>query len=617
MKSWPGRYAPGFGGLSTASTASANQLVAYDLATQGKLLWELDGNRTTGPLAGAFFLGAPLAIDNTLFVMAEIRSAVYLVALEPQTGEVRWQQQLVGLEQGITLDPARRLVGAMPSYAGGILVCPTSAGAAVAIDVVKREFAWVYRYPREMPSPADFRQLWQQQQMQNQAVRVNSRWRDSAAIIDDGRVFLTPPESGELHCLDLRTGKLLWKHRKGDALFVACVDQGRVLLVGKDSVRSLRVDDGSPLWADPLPLPTGALPAGQGYLSGGRYYLPVTTGGIVAVDLARGEVLTSATGEQNTVLGNLICYRGSVLSQTALLLDKFEQSDVLRQRAEAALAKNPDDATALRELAEMQRVEGQTTEAVRLLKRAVELAPDDPLAQEMLAEVLLEVLASDFATYRSDVPLVRRLIHGREQEIELLRIESLGLDKLGEKLPALDAYLQLVDYTAEAPADLRISPDYTVRSDRWVCGQLGNLWAAATPDERAAIAAQVDARRPSADQQPTAAQLRHYLAHFAQLPGAEDVRLQLARWLVERQHTREAEIELLALGASSAAQSQAAAAVLMTQLMAHGGWHAEAGTRGPAAGRSRGQDAGGNVAKRRRKSSCPAGASAWAAATEL
>src|SRR3954469_10315868 len=107
------------------NTAATNQLAAYDIATQGKLAWELDGGRNAGKLTGAFFLGAPLAIDNTLYVMAEIRSALYLVALDAATGHVQWQQQLVGLEQGIALDPARRRSGATPSYAAGILVCPT------------------------------------------------------------------------------------------------------------------------------------------------------------------------------------------------------------------------------------------------------------------------------------------------------------------------------------------------------------------------------------------------------------------------------------------------------------------------------------------------------------
>lgn len=568
-----------FGANPTASTQLANQLAAYDLATQGKLLWELDGNRPTGALSGAFFFGAPLAIDNTLYVMAEIGSAVYLVALEPRTGEVRWQQQLVKLEQGIGLDPTRRLVGAMPSYAEGILVCPTSVGAAVAIDVVKREFAWVYRYPREVASPNDMRQLWQQQQ--NPTGRPSGRWRDNVAIIADGRVFLTPPESGELYCLELRTGRFVWKHRKGDALFLGSVDQGRVLLVAKDSVRALRVEDGSPIWAEPLPLPEGAMPSGQGYVSDGRYYLPVTTGGIVAIDLARGELAAPSPTAQQPVLGNLICYRGSVVSQTALVLDKFEQRDVLRQRAEAALAKNADNPTALRELGEMLRVEGKTTEAVRQLKRAAELAPDDPLSQEMLAEVLLEAMARDFAGYRNDIPLVRRLIRGRDQEVELMRIEAQGLDKSGEKLSALEAYLRLVDFTAEAPADLKIAPDVIVRSDRWVCGQLGNLWAAATQDERAEIAEQISVRRPAANAQPAAAELRHYASHFGKLPGADAVRLQLAQWLAERRHAREAEIDLLALAGSPEQDVRTAAAGLLKQIFADGGSTASSWPRGP------------------------------------
>ena len=171
--------------------------------------------------------------------MAEIRSALYLLALDPANGQVEWQQQLVGLEQGIALDPARRRVGATPSYAGGILVCPTRRSAAIAIDVVKREFAWVYRYPREAPSTAETRQLLAAAAIANQLVRANDQWLDNSAVIADGRVLLTPPESAEIHCLDLHTGKLLWKRRQGDALFIGGVDHGNVLLVGSQAVQAL------------------------------------------------------------------------------------------------------------------------------------------------------------------------------------------------------------------------------------------------------------------------------------------------------------------------------------------------------------------------------------------
>src|SRR4051794_292289 len=75
----------------TERIAATNQLAAYDVGTQGKLVWELDGRRATGKLAGAFFLGAPLSVDNMLYVMAEIRSAIYVLAIDSATGQVQWQ----------------------------------------------------------------------------------------------------------------------------------------------------------------------------------------------------------------------------------------------------------------------------------------------------------------------------------------------------------------------------------------------------------------------------------------------------------------------------------------------------------------------------------------------
>jgi outer membrane protein assembly factor BamB len=552
-------------------TANTNQLAAYDIATQGKLVWELDGTRNAGKLAGAFFLGAPLAIDNTLYVMAEIRSALYLVALDPATGQVQWQQQLIGLETGIALDPARRKSAATPSYAGGVLICPTAASTVVGIDLVKREFAWVYRYPREARSAVDVRS-WQIQQMQPSLVRANNQWLDSAAVIAEGRVILTPPDSSELHCLDLRTGKLNWKRRQGDSLFLACVDQGNVLLVGAQSVQALRLSDGNSAWEkETLSLPSGALPAGHGYLSDGRYYLPLTSGQIAEIDIADAGLNTFAPAGANIGLGNLIHYRGSVLSQSVLALDRFDQLSALRKRTEAALAKNPDDATALRELAEIVRADGKKAEAVRTLKRAYDLAPDDFVTQEMLVEALLEELAADYKTYRADVPLIARLIHNREQQTELLRLDAAGLDAAGERLPAWDAYLKLADYTAEDPAYLRIEDKYTVRSDRWISGRLATMWKESSADERRSIEQRLAVRRPNLDNPRTAAELRHYLAHLEQLPGADKVRLALAAFSIDHNRLQEAEIEILQSLAAAERGAQSAAADLMAKLDAKTG----------------------------------------------
>ena len=41
-----------------------------------------------------FFLGAPLAVGQSLYVLGESKSAVYLLALNREDGTVEWRQQL-------------------------------------------------------------------------------------------------------------------------------------------------------------------------------------------------------------------------------------------------------------------------------------------------------------------------------------------------------------------------------------------------------------------------------------------------------------------------------------------------------------------------------------------
>ena len=177
--------------------------------------------------------------------------------------------------------------------------------------------------------------------------------------------------------------------------------------------------------------------------------------------MASGAIANDEPANPEISLGNLICYRGSVLSQSPLLLDKFEQLELLQKRTESALAQNPDDANALRELAEIKGAAGDKTEAIRLLKHALELSPEDAVVQEMLVETLLQGLATDYAAYRADVPLISRLIRTREQQIDLLRIDAAGQDTPDNKLTAWDAYLRLADFTAEEPAYLRLDTTTT------------------------------------------------------------------------------------------------------------------------------------------------------------
>jgi hypothetical protein len=153
----------------------------------------------------------------------------------------------------------------------------------------------------------------------------------------------------------------------------------------------------------------------------------------------------------------------------------------------------------------------------------------------------------------------------------LLRVEASELEKLGERSGAVDACLGLLDLTAGQPIELELGTDYSVRSDRWTNGSLGRLWSEATSDERIAMTEKIQDRRPVLDRDPDADALRYWLTYFDQLPNSDQVRVQLAQYLVENGLGQEAELVLLQLGASKAEEPRAAATALMTRHLVQSG----------------------------------------------
>src|SRR5690606_12166892 len=90
----------------------------------------------------------------------------------------------------------------------------------------------------------------------------DNRWLDSAPIISDRCVLLSPQDSDELHCLDLIDGTVLWKQPRGEGLYVAAVYDGQVVVVDRMRVRALDLRDGRPVWQEATPIP---VPSGRGF----------------------------------------------------------------------------------------------------------------------------------------------------------------------------------------------------------------------------------------------------------------------------------------------------------------------------------------------------------------
>src|SRR5262249_34699830 len=138
---------------------------------------------------------------------------------------------------------------------------------------------------------------------------------------------------------------------------------------------ALNLTTGEPAWKD-LQLPLGSTPSGRGFMTDERYFLPVSSGEVWAVDVQQGKMVDRSRSRAGNVPGNLIAYEGRIVSQTAEALEVFYELGALKQQVAATLEKDPDDPSALARRGALALHDGDTAAAIEDLTRAHELAPN-------------------------------------------------------------------------------------------------------------------------------------------------------------------------------------------------------------------------------------------------
>jgi outer membrane protein assembly factor BamB/tetratricopeptide (TPR) repeat protein len=554
--------------------APTNELAAYELRTEGKIKWRVGGKKKEADvepmLTDAFFLGPPLPLMGRLYVLAEIKGEIRLVVLDAKTGRVDWSQQLASPEDtNVIGNDFRRTTGVSPSYADGILLCPTSAGAVVAVDIANRSLLWGYEYPHN--------QQYAQQPMM--AVRMGmvvnaysnqnymgDRWSDATATIADGCVLLTPVESDQLFCLSLLDGKLLWKMDRNDNVYVAGVHEGKVLMVGRKQIQAYQLADGKAAWANPLLLPQGSVPSGRGFLSGARYFLPLSSAEVASIDVAAGKIVARAKSRKGIIPGNLICYKGTVISQGVDFLDEFYQLEPLKQNVAKTLAANPDDPDALADQGNAELDEGRIPEAIAHIRKSYAQSAKAS-TRELLVEALLADLGRDFASSHKTVGELEKLIVLDSERTAFLRMLAQGLGQTGDRLGALDAYLKLIDLPWGQGEPEVVSNVLSVRRDRWIRARVDQLYASAASEERAKFDAAVSERLNAALAAKQPKDLRRFVAHFGFHPAADEAREQLFAQLVGPETLIERELLLGELQRSSDPVRRRAAVARMAMFL--------------------------------------------------
>jgi outer membrane protein assembly factor BamB len=476
-----------FAAMRQGGIGPVNHLVAVSMAKQGSLVWSVGGRsgEHEPQLQNAYFLSPPLVVNGQLYLLAEMQSAIVLVALDRLSGKLQWKQVLVASEAWYTPRQSQRhITGATLAYADGMLVCPTSAGVVVGVDLVNRSLAWATVYDRG--SETNRRNSY----LSRTALPYGEGWLDSSATLSQGRVLLTPPESNGIHCLDLFSGELIWSKKREEALFVAGVQQNTALLVGKKHLSGLNLQDGKKVWDD-VPIAT---PSGRGLMDAHYYLQPTANRTLVKCEIATGKVVAEYATAQP--LGNLIPYAGQVISLSAQDVASFHRYDQLETQVQQMLVKSPTDPWATARLGELQLHRKEYQAAYHTLRQALAHPPVDTAVNALLVSAGLALLEQNFQQHQGLADEIAGKLNSTPQRERFHRAVAIGKEKLGDHAGAMESLIQLSQVLSPSPENSALTTDIPlveierncrVRNTRWIAAQAERLYRAAKAEERVKI----------------------------------------------------------------------------------------------------------------------------------
>jgi outer membrane protein assembly factor BamB len=529
------------------------------------------------PLGGHFFLGPPLPVDGCLYAVTEADRQLNLVAIKPENGELLWMQAIGFVEVPIDRDRNRYPLHCTPSFADGILVCPTQLGLLVGVDSLTGSLLWAYYY-------GDSETLAHLGRWPHRSQRSYGHpGFPSIAHVDSGRVVVLPRQSNSIHCLDLRTGQPLWKIPRDDAEYIGTVRDDMILIVGARACRGLSLDTGDEIWRTRLGMPSGrGLPAGR------RYLVPLQQGRIATLDLSTGReigfTLPRSQGDSELTAanetdesphtaagwhpGNLIAIGDLVLSAGSRRLVAFRQSASLLATIERDLNGGSASTEEAIRLAELGLALGRIDRAREQLTTILaETMPDhhrdraEALLRELLYLELKQHAGNDrlFAQLEqlSRSPTLRGRFLMQRAEAQLQQRNFVGVLESTRELSALNL---------SRPLPTVNDPSLQVTAAGWLPGIIGRVQEQFGSHDLAGALVHIDAEQQQALSSTGVSLLEQFLTVYSLWPQADAPRAELARRYVDAGRFQEAELLLLANRSSNNKQTAAVATTILAQL---------------------------------------------------
>ncbi|MBQ18206.1 MAG: hypothetical protein CMJ65_13905 [Planctomycetaceae bacterium] len=536
-----------------------NTLAAYDLET-GRPVWEAGGAKMDEPfdlpLAGTRFLGAPTPLDGRLYVVGERDNEVRLHVIDAATGKADWSRRIAYVDGPALADFNRRWASSHVAVSDGVAICPTTVGWLVGVECSSHRLLWAHRYARPQPQDTSPRRGMVAVRPGGSTVSsINGRWAAAPPIICGDRVVFTPHAESVLLCLDLFTGKMLWKKKRGSFLYVAGGFGDRLILVGTNSVAALELADGSTAWTHACQ-PAEGRTCGRGVTTDGIFHLPLSSGQICSIRLADGQVSGRTylpESARETILGNLVMAGGMLLALGPSGMVGFEQRDALMTRIESALKKNPADEWATLKQAELALLGRDHAAALQHLGRLVATKLDPALTpryQVAMRSALKAAVRADLKAGGREIERLTALADSPDRVLDVMRLRAEQAVARGDLSQAVEDLREFADRFRSRLIGQTANGAVRVRADRWVAGQLADLWPRLPATTRNALDTRlaVDAR---AVLEESSARQREFIEVFDFHPVSRAVKFHVAEMAARAGRVAVAELTWLRLAADA------------------------------------------------------------------
>jgi outer membrane protein assembly factor BamB len=434
------------------------------------------------------------------------------------------------------LSPACFIAGAR-----GVLVCPLGAGILVGIDQLTGEFLWLHDYRWRPKSRNLFQAL-----IHNSVEQGLESDFPNPPLIHKGCVyFLAPGDTStvnqvdHVHCLDLKTGTKIWQTECRDSKYLAVLNDDQLLAVGGNSVQSLFTKDGSTQWSKRVPVI-----AGVGAVVQQNYLLPVNDGRVMWLSGKDGSEIGFSLPVEGMQIGNLIVHGADVMSENGLELQVFPQATERLAELERRSEADQDRFADLLETGEVNFRLGRLDEAKNHLKRALlaaKSATDRSTVLHTTRELAwreLRLSPEQRAAPLADFAAACELPEHRAQY--LLAKGETEVRK-GDWAAASQTSQQLLDLNIEQPLRSLDDPERNLTADAW-SAMLANRLAQEVPTLTGLLEKEPTAQEVIEKRNP--AQIRSFLLRHPNLPESSQVRLALARTLLDDGQGQAAELAL-------------------------------------------------------------------------